>query len=225
MTQSLEVPHGTIEIELSWGPAMRGVRWGTGEDIALFLHEPGTDLDAWGQLPREIARVLPVECRVFDLPGHGLSDDPWLFEQLPEIVRELASPGMAGGKVMVIAAGENSPAALALAGEIGLAGFICLSPVKGEANPPRSARTPKHFFAGAQADDDLDVARRLASACGGWAVVTSIPVSERGTGLLATDWGPRIAEAVAGSVRDYLRPQPVNALGARTTAARRTYSA
>jgi pimeloyl-ACP methyl ester carboxylesterase len=60
-----------------------------GPDTAFLLHDPGSDVDAWGTLPIQIARDLEIETVALDLPGHGLSDDPWEPEQLPELLRYL----------------------------------------------------------------------------------------------------------------------------------------
>ncbi|MGH2616037.1 MAG: hypothetical protein ACRDJC_12415, partial [Thermomicrobiales bacterium] len=81
-------PHA-IELTLPWGPVVRGHRWDGGPDSVLLLHEPGADLDAWGTLPDQLARALNVEVIVVDLPGHGLSDDPWEAGRIAELIRFL----------------------------------------------------------------------------------------------------------------------------------------
>jgi pimeloyl-ACP methyl ester carboxylesterase len=197
-----------IQQKLTWGPTVRGVRWGFGDHRVLFLHEPGSDLDAWGSLPRELAQALNVEARAFDLPGHGLSDDPWNPEQLPAVISELSAPeGPITSNSFVIAAGASALATLQIAHQIVLPGLIALSPNGEPQSIPRSPKVPKLFFAGSMAGDDLDHARRLASACGGWAVVTAVPVDAAGTGLLDTDWNRRIAEAIVSFVRDCVSAQ------------------
>jgi hypothetical protein len=64
---------------------------------------------------------------------------------------------------------------------------------------------PKLFVAGSLAANDLNDARRLATACGGWAVVTSLPVAKRGTGLLASSWGAQLVEQLVAFLRDCQR--------------------
>ena len=54
-------PSGDRATILPWGAVVRGYRWGRSSDVALLLHEPGADLDAWGPLPVEIARQLEIE--------------------------------------------------------------------------------------------------------------------------------------------------------------------
>jgi pimeloyl-ACP methyl ester carboxylesterase len=78
-----------IERDLPWGGVLRGFRWGKSSDVALLLHDPGADVDAWGPLPFEIARQLEIEAVAVDLPGHGLSDDPWEAGRLPDLLRSL----------------------------------------------------------------------------------------------------------------------------------------
>src|SRR5215212_5581639 len=192
-----------IERRLPWGPVLRGVRWGNGPDTALLLHEPGADLDAWASLPLEIARQLEIETLALDLPGHGLSDDPWDPARLPDLLRNLPDFAPVAGRRFLVAAGAPATAALEQAPAIDLSGLICLSPSTRAAggNPPRSPRVPKLFIAGSLAGSDLEDARRLASACGGWAVVTSLPVAERGTGLLDSSWGVHLAEEIVAFLR------------------------
>jgi pimeloyl-ACP methyl ester carboxylesterase len=197
-----------IQQTLTWGPTVRGVRWGFGDHRVLFLHEPGSDLDAWGSMLRELAHALNVEARAFDLPGHGLSDDPWNPERLPAVISELSAPkGPVTSNPIIIAAGASALATLQITDQLVLPGLIALSPSGESQSFPRSPKVPKLFFAGSMAGDDLDNTRRLASACSGWAVVTAVPVDARGSGLLDTDWNRRIAEAIVSFVRDCVSAQ------------------
>ena len=196
-----------IERYLPWGGVLRGFRWGRSSDVALLLHDPGADVDAWGPLPVEIARQLEIETVAVDLPGHGLSDDPWEPERLRDLLRDLPEIAPAEGLQFLIAAGDSAIAALELASAIELSGLICLSPQipRDGWRPPRSPRVPKLCVAGSLAGGDLDDARRLASASGGWVVVTSYPVAERGTLLLASRWGDRLVEEIVAFLRDCQR--------------------
>jgi pimeloyl-ACP methyl ester carboxylesterase len=201
-----------IERNLPWGAALHGLRWGNGPDVALLLHEPGADLDAWGTLPVEIARRLGIETVAVDLPGHGLSDDPWDPARLPDLLQTLCKIAPAGRRFLVVA-GASATSALEQAYVIELSGLICLSPQRpdDEQNPPRSPRVPKLFVAGSLAGSDLDTARRLATVCGGWTVVTSLPVAERGTRLLTSTWGGQLVEQIITFVRDcQRRPFPLS---------------
>ena len=71
-----------VEIDLSHGQTLRGQRRGAGANWVILLHEPGTDLDAWGDLPARLG-ARAYTALALDLPGHGLSDDPWEPERLP----------------------------------------------------------------------------------------------------------------------------------------------
>ena len=93
-----------IERDLPWGGVVRGYRRGRSSDVALLLHEPGVDLDAWGPLQFEIARRLEIETVAVDLPGHGLSGDPWEPERLPDLLRALPEIAPAAGRRFLIAA-------------------------------------------------------------------------------------------------------------------------
>lgn len=193
-----------VELPLPWGQTMRGLRWlGAGPPI-LLLHAPGTDLDAWGALPATLAAALHADVFAYDLPGHGLSDDPWEPETLPDIIRQAARHVAAGRPLAIVAAGQSANVALTVASGVPLLGNVGLSPGVPD-SPPRSPTTPKLFFAGAQATDDLTNARGLASSCGGWSLVTSIPTNARGTELLATDWSSRITQQIVVFLRDCLR--------------------
>lgn len=196
-----------VERPLTGGSVVRGLQWGDAPDRVLLLHEPGTDIDAWGWLPANIAGQLPLEVLALDLPGHGLSDEPWEPARLPDLPRELLS-SRSPGRPVLIAAGPSGLASLECAAELGLTGLVCLSPNAQfpESSLGRSPSTPKLFFAGSLADDDLVVARRLAARAGGWSRVTSVPVNARGTGLLATKWGDCIIEQIVEFLHDCQNP-------------------
>lgn len=204
MIESEHLSPAPVEVVLPWGSVVRGLRWGGGPDSLLLLHEPGADLDAWGSLPPYLAGRLPLDVTSCDLPGHGLSDDPWEPERLPELVLALAENEGGGHRRFVLAAGGVASVVLALAGDLRLAGVIVLSPPAPDASRLRSPRVPKLIFAGSLAGEELRDARRMATSSGGWAVVTSVPVAASGTGLLATDWAPRIADQIGVFLRDCL---------------------
>jgi pimeloyl-ACP methyl ester carboxylesterase len=193
-----------IEWLLPWGQIIRGFRWGEGPDTALLLHEPGVDLDSWTALPVEIAHQLEIETIAVDFPGHGLSDDPWDPARLPDLMGHLPDLAATARHRFLIVAGSPAITALEQASTIELAGLVCLSPAIPDdgQNPPRSPRLPKLFVAGSLARNDLYEARRLATACGGWAVVTAFPVAERGTRLLTSAWRAQLIEQIVAFLRD-----------------------
>lgn len=200
---------GHVELELPWGQTLRGVRWqGAGAPL-LLLHEPGADLDAWSALPALLATTLGCDVFAYDLPGHGLSDDPWEPERLPMLVTHASQHVAAGHRLSIVAAGQGATTALRLAPALPLLGLICLSPDEPGTPPPRSPTVPKLFFASALAGDDLARARRLASDCGGWSLVTSIPSQARGTALLDDEWRGRMTEQMLGFLRDCLHGRSI----------------
>lgn len=206
---SESVPSGqAYELGLPWGPVMRGVQWGHGEPRVVFLHEPGKeiDLDHWGDLPRRFATLLEASAIVLDLPGHGLSDDPWEPRRLPEIVTAAIAEIATEQPLLFVAAAESATAVLEAAAKQAIVAVAALSATPGaaESTLQRSPATAKLFFAGAQDGESLADSRRLASTLGGWTVVTSIPTSARGTEMLTTEWGPRLREHIIAFARDVL---------------------
>jgi hypothetical protein len=193
-----------IEKKLHWGAVLRGFRWGDAPDVAILLHDPGADIDAWGILPVEISRQFEIETVAVDLPGHGLSDDPWEPARLPDLLRNLPNLAPAVGRRFLIAAGDSAIAALEQAPALEISGLVCLSPRSpGDGwHAQRSPHVPKLFVAGSLAGNDLDDSRRLAASCGGWAVVTSVPVTKQGTELLASPWGGHLTEKIVAFLGD-----------------------
>jgi pimeloyl-ACP methyl ester carboxylesterase len=197
-----------IELPLPWGPIVRGFRWGGGLETVFLLHEPGSDVDAWGTLPLTIARTLEMQTIAIDLPGHGLSDDPWDPARLPELLPALLRANLRSVRRFMIAAGVSATTALAEASELGLSGVIGLTPETPATgwSPDRSPTVPKLFVAGSMAGNDLETARRLSTVCGGWGLVTSLPVSARGTELLTSEWDVQLAEEIVAFLRNCRRP-------------------
>jgi pimeloyl-ACP methyl ester carboxylesterase len=190
------------------------MRWGAGSDRVLLLHEPGADIDGWGALPSTLARNLPLQVAAIDLPGHGLSDDPWQEERLPDLLRAFISNSQPSTR-FAIAAGASALAVLEIAAESGLTGLVALSPaaVTGGRVPARSPRVPKLLFAGALAGDDVQTARDLATRCGGWALVTAVPLADRGTALLASAWQGRVIEQTTAFLRDCINSRSIRGSG------------
>jgi pimeloyl-ACP methyl ester carboxylesterase len=192
--------------ELPWGVVVRGQRWGAEPAQLLLVHEPGTDLDAWRDLPAYLAQRLRVGVATVDLPGHGLSDDPWERERLADVLRSLLGRTDPQLRQVIVAAGQTAGAALGIATQFPRLALVCLSPEppRHATVPIRSPQAPKLFFAAALAGEELNVARKLANACGGWSSVNSLPVSTTGTGFLASRWRELMYEGVTSFARDFL---------------------
>lgn len=194
-----------IEVGLPWGTVVRGQRWGALPDRILLVHEPGTDLDAWGSLPARLAEELMFGVAAFDLPGHGLSDDPWEPDRAGDVLRALVGRAELPFRQVLITADLTAGAALDVAPDLQRVGLVCLSPETspGTMTPPRSPEVPKLFFASAHAGGEIDNARTLASNSGGWANVNSLAVEETGTALLACRWSEQVEEGIISFARDF----------------------
>jgi len=195
-----------IEYGLPWSTIVRGQRWGVAPDRVLLVHAPGTDIDAWGALPARLAQTLLIGVTGFDLPGHGLSDDPWEPSRVGDVIRALVGRVELPYRQVLITAGLTASAALDVAADFRHVALVCLSPETSPAAtaPPHSPETPKLFFASSLVNAELDNARRLASRSGGWSNVTSVPVEESRTTLLASHWGEQIEEGIVSFTRDFL---------------------
>ena len=194
------------EIGLDGFPALRGQRWGDGASELLLLHGGGADLDAWGALPALLAHHLDATVIAVDLPGHGLSDDPWQPERLPELLAALASRPAGSARLAVVAAGDTAAALLREAGRLAVAAVVLLSPALPEtvAGWERSPSVSKLFLAGSLAGDELARCRQAANALGGWAVVVGIPDAAQGTELLVGDHLGTVVAHAAGFLRQAL---------------------
>lgn len=187
---------------------VRGQFWPGNVNWVLLIHEPGGDLDAWGAVPLVFAEdgysVLAI-----DLPGHGLSDDPWVPAQSAALLAATAHYAVDRGarKRFVIAAGD-------LAAVTGLLpqvdGLIALSPTPLPLSPARTP--PSLIFVGS--GDRTAAARADAyfRASRGWAVVSSFAVAEQGVALYHGEWSAIALEQSLAFLRDYRISEPVESL-------------
>ncbi|MDP9365174.1 MAG: hypothetical protein M3Q10_13280, partial [Chloroflexota bacterium] len=102
-------PTVALEIPTHFGPVLRAQRWGWGPSAVILVHEPGGDLDAWADLPALLA-ASDLPAIAVDLPGHGLSDDPWEPDRLSETLSGAADHVRAGGagRVFLVVAGAST---------------------------------------------------------------------------------------------------------------------
>lgn len=188
-----------VEIPFA-GKFVRGQRWPDGGDWAVLLHEPGGDLDAWGRVPTALAAegyaVLAV-----DLPGHGLSDDPWEPARAVELVHALAAfaEGEGAVSVFVISARELATAA-AVARNVDA--LVALSPPPFPIEGPE-ATPPALVLVGGSDDAAAERANRFFRQTRGWAVMSSFGTEAQGTAIFASDWGEHALEQTLGFLRDY----------------------
>jgi len=186
------------------GSILRGQRWGESRRRVVLIHEPGTDLDAWGDLPSLLASAgFAVEA--FDLPGHGLSDDPWRPDRLGGAVQAIVfgrGSGQAATGVFIVAAGESATAGLRLAADGGIDGLVALSPVWIDADTRPVPTVPKLMLVGARDRGSLADAKAIQAECSGWTVLSTMPTGEQGTALLTGPWGGQVREQMVGFLRE-----------------------
>ncbi len=180
-------------------PTLRGLRYGQGTRSALLVHDVGEDLDAWGRLPETLALAGYCVLAV-DLPGHGLSDDPFTDELLPAIVDSLLDHAAAQGTTSchLIAAGPVAGAALAAPGSARISSLTALSPRLAERwrAALRGHTGPKLLLASSLDQADLEAAQQFFQLCRGPAILSTLPVPETGCRLLASAWADHAVEQI-----------------------------
>ena len=196
---TISIGPAPIEFALAGGPIVRGLQWPGGPDTALLLHDVGGDLDAWGALPVSLAaagyRVVAV-----DLPGHGLSDDPWESERAHDVLAEIVSATHGdAGRCFVVAIGGIAT----LAARLAVDALVAISPDAGQPDMPAA---PCLIFVGGGDPDAANAADRFFRRRRGWAVVSSFGVRENGAALLTGPWSTHLAEQTITFLRDYRTP-------------------
>lgn len=183
----------------------RGLHWPGGPDTAVLLHDVGGDLDDWRGLPASLAaqgyRVLAI-----DLPGHGLSDDPWEQGRARETVADLIAGARQHqtGRCFVISAGAIPP----LIGGAGLDALVAVSPAPDDDWEPAQSTPPCLIFVGGADPAAAEAADRYFRGRRGWSVVSSFGVPDNGSDLLTGAWAGHLTEQIVAFLRDYRTPVP-----------------
>lgn len=204
MTASIEA----LEIPSPTGQVLRGQQCGGGVNLAILVHAPGGDLDRWGNFPLRLADS-DLAVVSFDLPGHGLSDDPWKPDLLSGSIQAVVDWGRSqhATRVFLVATEASVLGALQVSAEGGVDALVALSPPDIPDDPDlvdgRAAALPKLLLVGAGRERDLLAAQRFSRRCIGWTVLSTLPTSKQGTDLLAGPWGRQAAEQIAFFLRDY----------------------
>jgi pimeloyl-ACP methyl ester carboxylesterase len=187
--------------ELSWrGGTVRGYRWPGDRNAILLLHDVGQDLDAWSEVPAALSAegygVVAV-----DLPGHGLSDDPWDAAEAPVLIEAIAAELRSAGAVrcFAIAVGPLAAAALTAAG---VDAIVALSPAP-LAEPPSRPTPPALVLVGGGDAGPAREADRFFRDTRGWAVFSSFGTSDQGSALYAGTWGGHALEQTLAFLNDY----------------------
>lgn len=174
--------------------------WPGSFDTIVLLHDLGSDLDVWGTLPAALAidgyRVLAI-----DLPGHGLSDDPWQPHEAAHALGSIISAARhdRSGKCFAISVGSIA----AVVGSLPLDAHIALSPAPDTDWRRETTATPCLIFVGGADPGAADAADRYFRGRTGWTVVSSFGVVENGAALLSGPWAAHVSEQVLAFLRDY----------------------
>jgi alpha-beta hydrolase superfamily lysophospholipase len=188
-----------VEIASALG-IVRGQHWPGDANWVILLHEPGADLDIWGSVPAAIA-TEGYSILAIDLPGHGLSDDPWRPGAAVELINTLAGFARANGasKVAVVAPGELATAAMFVRG---LGALVALTPVPSRL--PHPAHTPPVLILiGGAIDEATEAANACFRQTRSWAVLSSLGTAEQGSALFHGEWGDHALEQTLAFLRDY----------------------
>ena len=197
-----------IEVATPAGPVVRGQRWGEGSNVAVLIHAPDEDVDAWADFPLFLAGDSLMVVAV-DLPGHGLSDDPWEPAHLVDSIRSVVDHVCDDGakRVFMLAAGASISGALRAAVASDATALVALSPPDAEddqtAADLRVSKLPKLLLVGAGQERALAAARRVFQRSAGWTVLSTLPTREQGTGLIVGPWGRQAREQILAFLRDY----------------------
>jgi pimeloyl-ACP methyl ester carboxylesterase len=166
----------------------------------VVVHGPGEDLDTWGDVPAVLASD-GYGVVVVDLPGHGLSDDPWEEEGAGELMAVLVGGvrAVGGRRCFVVAVGEVAEAAVKAEGVDAAVVVSPVAPVK-EAG---GAMPPVLVVVGGLNRAAVAAADRFFRWTRGWAVMSSLGTERQGTAVFGSEWAMQAKEQVVGFFRDY----------------------
>jgi pimeloyl-ACP methyl ester carboxylesterase len=179
------------------------VLWPGTPDTVVLIHDAGADLDCWGALPATLAGdgycVLAI-----DLPGHGLSDEPWRPEAVEATLKSIiaAARQQQAGKYFVISIGSIAP----VAGTLPVDALVALSPLPDAGWTRERTSTPCLIFVGGADAVAAEAADRYFRGRTGWTVVSSFGSAENGAALLSGPWAAHISEQTLAFLRDYRSP-------------------
>ena len=191
-----------IEIPYLSGTVIRGQFWPGETATVVLIHDAGADLDAWDSLPASLAaagyRVLVV-----DLPGHGLSDDPWEPERAGEVIAAIVDQARSLGSaaLFAISMGELSP----IVGSNVLDAHVAVSPRPDPGWTREESRSPCLIFVGGADVDAAAATDRYFRGRLGYSVVSSFGVTGNGVALLRSRWAQHLQEQTLAFLRDYVR--------------------
>jgi alpha-beta hydrolase superfamily lysophospholipase len=209
---SVRVEAGAVEFDVPRGRTLRGHCFAAGETWAVLVHDEGRDLDGW----RNLAAGLTgqgISVLVFDLPGHGASDDPWEPELAEAAVVAAIDfvRSQAARQVHLVAAGAGAIASLAAAAGAApdVASAALLTPRLDDRvaalDKVREARLPKLIMVGSLDPDAVRDAEAVFRVAIGRCEMARIPVMAQGADMLWGDWGQQASEKVLAHLRRWRR--------------------
>lgn len=186
-------------------PVIRGQLWHSGPDWVVMIHDVGQDLDTWSDLPAVLAAdgysVLAI-----DLPGHGLSDEPWHPTQIVRAVATAAAFATREGAASrhLLAAGSTAVPSMIAARDL-VSAVVALSPRlhTNDILALREVRVPALILTGSSREQATEEARRIFQGKAGWTVLSTFGAADDGPALLAGSWGFQVREQILTFLRDY----------------------
>jgi alpha-beta hydrolase superfamily lysophospholipase len=187
------------------GVVLRGERAGEADRWVVLVHDEGRDLDGWRPLASWFAEH-DFSVLVFDLPGHGASDDPWQPDlAVPTVVAAIEFARSEGARhVHLVGEGTGAIAALAAAADLSthVASIAAFSPrLNGsvtDLETVREARVPKLILVGTLGLGALQDAEAVFRSAIGSCELAKFPVEAQGADLLVGTWGLHARETVLG---------------------------
>jgi pimeloyl-ACP methyl ester carboxylesterase len=169
----------------------------------VLIHDAGVDLDAWGSLPASLA-TAGYRVQAVDLPGHGLSDDPWEPERANEVIAAIVdhARSLGPGALFAISMGELAPAV----GARPFDAHVAVSPRPAPDWLREESRSPCLIFVGGADADSANAADRYFRGRLGYSVISSFGVPDNGAALLRSSWASHLQEQTVAFLRDYARP-------------------
>lgn len=186
---------------------LRGQRRGEGPRWVILVHDEGQDLDAWRELPGELARV-GFTVLSFDLRGHGASDDPWnATAAVGDVLAAMSFAQTHGASAIgLVGSGVGATACLAAAGIRDPAALVAISarPATSALQAAQIVKCAKLFIVGSWDEDARRNAQELHNSSAGWSLLSLVPLPIQGTDLLESDWGESVRTSIEAFLRNYV---------------------
>jgi alpha-beta hydrolase superfamily lysophospholipase len=195
-----------LEVVMTDGAVLRGVRWPGADDGLVLVHDVGQDVDAWRPLVGPVVEA-GFGIAAVDLRGHGASDGTWDPLRLDSDLQAIAAAARQafGRRLAMGSAGLTGLAVLRLGFSPRPDAVILFSPgplVNGEARQLRGEGISKLFLVGAE-DRQRDAAvLELRNHSIGNAAIVSFPTRAQGTDLLNQDHQRQATEKILAFLRE-----------------------